>query len=233
MKTHLLVYFCLPLILLLSPRQGYAQREIIPVDWDGLKALVKKDPDHVKELIKTLSAPTIDKDFPYRDRIIAFYGQSLLTEDSEEYLVEEMEDLRAEGKWSEVLSKAEAILKINPLNIDALYEAAISINKLRGEGNTTRTHEEGQIYYNRMMRLFNVIAYTGYGNRKYPFYVTKVSDEYNFLRHYLNIWEYSGQSLVDNCDLIKLNESSEYYSSPEIYFEASRPLEIETAALFF
>lgn len=206
---------------------SFAQRPIIPVDWDEIKAAVRENPQKVSELVQSLAAVQLDTALTYEDRILAFYGQSLISQDREAPLVDDLFKYYKEREFNEVLAKAEEILQINPLNIDALNIAYVSIMAMRKSGDESHSLEEGQTYYNRSMRLYNTIAKTGYGSAEYPFYVTKVSDEYNFMRHYLDLWEYNTQYLTEDCcDVFELGESSKYYDEPKIFFEASRPLEI-------
>lgn len=77
------------------------------------------------------------------------------------------------------------------------------------------------------MRIFNTIAMTGDGSAKHPFYVTKVSDEYCFMRFFLDLWEYKMQAATSNCDVITLNKTSKYYDKSQIYFEITRVYELE------
>lgn len=60
------------------------------MDWDVVKDIVREDPDNVRELVSRLSAPTLDTTLTYNDRIIAFYGQSLLSDGREAALVDDM-----------------------------------------------------------------------------------------------------------------------------------------------
>ena len=86
------------------------------------------------------------------------------------------------------------------------------------------------------MRLYNTIASTGRGTAEEPFFVTSVPDEYSFINYYLDIWKIKGQSLVNvgknkvPCDIIHLNEKSEYWEKPDIYFETSRVFQLERQA---
>lgn len=107
----------------------------------------------------------------------------------------------------------------------------MAISEMNKKGDTSHTIAEGQIFYNIVMRIFNTIAYTGYGTKENPFYITKVSDEYAFMRYYLDLWEYGTQSLEGTCDVFELSETSKYYQEPKIYFDATLPLESIMKAL--
>lgn len=109
--------------------------------------------------------------------------------------------------------------------------AAYAIAGMLESGDESRTRDEGQLFYNRGIRALGAIAWTGNGSEEHPFCVTKVSDEYCFMRYYLELWRYDAQRLVGTCDVFDLTEGSEYYTAPQIWFDASRPLEI-TSALF-
>lgn len=218
--------------LLLSCLAGFAQREIYPVDWKSIKKTVAKDPDRVRDIVVRLSAPTLDSTLTYSDRILGFYGQSLLTNDSESGLVREAVKLYSNKDFAGALGKAEQVLEINPLNIRALDRAARSVFYLVEAGDTTHTKDEVSVYLNRSMRLLNTIALTGYGNKEHPFCVTSVADEYDFMQIYLDLYEYTEQALIGKCDVFTLKEKSEYYSEEKIWFDASRPLEILSNALF-
>lgn len=223
--------FLLSATVLFSCLAAFGQREIISVDWNVVKGIVAENPDEVRELVKRLSAPTLDATLTYNDRIIAFYGQSLLSNGKEGALVDDAAKLFSQGDYVNALAKAKEALDINPLNIRALDRAGRSINELIDAGDTSYTKDDGKQYFNRAMRLFNTIAMTGDGSKDYPFCVTSVSDEYDFMNNYLELYEFESQFLVGNCDVFILSETSKYYSNKELYFDATRPLEILTQAL--
>lgn len=222
MKTK---FFIIILLALLSGTLAYAQREILPVDWKKLKKVVKNEPELVKSLVERLTATKLDSTLTFNDRIIAFYGQALLSNNEEDTIVRDMTKLYNNGQFEESFEKAQEAIQINPLNIQALYTSAMAISEMNEKGDTTHTIAEGQIFYNIVMRIFNTIAYTGYGTKKHPFYITKVSDEYAFMRYYLELREYGTQSLEGMCDVFELTETSKYYQEPKIYFDATLPLE--------
>lgn len=223
--------FFLSILVLFSCFAAFGQREIISMDWDVVKDIVKEAPDDVKQLVSRLSAPTIDTTLTYSDRIIAFYGQSLISNGSEDALVDEVERLFSDNKYADALVKAREALAINPLNLVALDRAGTSIALMIKSGDTSYSKDEAMQYFNRAMRIYNTIAMTGLGNKEYPFCVTTVSDEYEFMRNYLDLYEYEGQALIGFCDVFTLKETSEYYSDKKIYFDATRPLEMLAKAL--
>ena len=81
MKTK---FFIITLLALLSGTIAYAQRVILPVDWKELKKVVSDEPELVKSLVERLTATKLDSTLTYNDRIIAFYGQALLSNNEED-----------------------------------------------------------------------------------------------------------------------------------------------------
>ena len=208
-------------------------REIMPVDWNEVQKTAQNDPQRIRDLVARLSADEIDTAMTWNERIFAYYGQSYFTPMTELFEGRELDKLFNEKKYEECLAGAKELLKKNPLSLKALSNAAFSISRMvKDSANCVNVSlEEGQMYYNRMQRIFNTIATTGEGTKEDPFYVTAVSDEYLFLYYYLDIWKVASQSLVGNCDLLELKEKSEYYDRPQIYFEITRVLEIESGML--
>ena len=203
------------------------------MDWSAIKEIVKEDPDEVKDLVVRLSAPQLDTTLTYEDRIIAFYGQSLLSNDREAALVVEVSKLFSKADYKNALVKAREALAINPLNIRALERAGMCIAELIESGDTSYSKDEAKQFFSRAMRLYNTIAMTGLGNEEYPFCVTSVDDEYEFMRNYLELYEYEEQALVGICDVFTLKETSKYYSEKKIYFDATRPLEMLSKSFGF
>ena len=221
----------LSLAVLFSCSTAFGQREIISMDWGVVKEIVKEDPDDVRELVSRLSAPTLDTTLTYNDRIIAFYGQSLISNGREDALVDDMSKLFSQEDYANALIKAREALAVNPLNLQALDRAGMCIALLIESGDTSYSKDEAKQFFNRAMRIYNTIAMTGRGDEEYPFCVTSVADEYEFMRNYLELYGYESHAVVGICDVFALKETSEYYSGKKIYFDATRPLEMVSKAL--
>ena len=216
-------------LLLISTNIFAQEREMLPVNWKQIKEEVNKNPQKVKDLVTRLSAPKLDTTLTYQDRILAFYGQSFLTNDEEESLKDQMYNLKKKGLLQSSLETAKKILAINPLNLEALNHAGQILYAMANDStsNSGITKEDAKAYFNRAMRIFNTIAITGDGSSQHPFYVTKVSDEYCFMRFYLDLWEYKMQAATSCCDVITLKGTSKYYNQPQIHFEITRVYELE------
>ena len=218
--------------VLLLPTALYAQkeREIIPVNWKEIKEVAVKEPQKIKELVSRLSADETDTTMTKNERILAYFGQSYLTPDTEMGKGRDLDELMNQGKFEECLAGAKELLKTNPVSLKALSNATFSIVSIlkNTENPDENRRKEGQVYFNRMYVIFSTIATTGDGSEKNPFSVNAVSDEYLFMRYYLNIWQIGKQVLEGKCDVFDLNQKSEYYTSPKIYFDITRVLEIES-----
>lgn len=222
-------FFILVYVFFISTNIVAQERELLPVDWKQIRNEVKENPQHVKDLVTRLSAENLDTTLTYQDRILAFYGQSFLSNDEEDALRIDMNKLEEKGALEECLAIAKKMLDINPLNLNALNTAGHVLYAMAKDSThySGVTLEDAKPFFRREMRIYNTIAMTGDGSEEHPFYVTKVSDEYCFMRFYLDLWEYKTQTATACCDVFDLGESSEYYSEPKIYFEITRVYELE------
>lgn len=231
MMRQLFVLFALTIFL---PVSTHAQKEndITPVDWEEVRKVAENDPQRIKDLVSRLSADETDSTITWKERILAYYGQSFLTPMTEVTEGIELDKLLNEGKYAECLAGAKELLTKNPVSLKALSNAIYSMFQMfRDSTNHDVSRDEARKYYYRMHLILNTIAKTGDGTEKLPFYVTAVSDEYVFMRHYLEINKRKGQYLIDNCDVFELEETSKYFTHPKLYFEITRVLEIEKEML--
>ena len=225
---HLLFVF---VIFLLMPAsiQAQGEREIIPVDWKEVQKVAEENPQQIKQLVSRLSANEIDTTMTWNERILAYYGQSYLTPKTELEDGIDLDKLLREKKYEECLSGARELLKKNPVSLKALSNAIYATMYLLRDSTKQDviSRDEARAFYHRMHRILNTIAKTGDGTEEKPFYVTAVSDEYLFMRHYLEIQNRSKQYMTEKYDVFELEETSKYYSRPKLYFEITRVLEIE------
>lgn len=220
-------------LFICGPLHAQDERVIIPVDWEEMQKVADNDPQRIKDLVSRLSANEIDTMMTWNERKLAYFGQSYITPMTELVEGRDLDKLFNEKKYEECLKGAKKLLKKNPVSLKALSNAAFSIaSMVKDSANYVNVSiDEGQAYYNRMMMILNTIATTGDGTKENPFYVTAVSDEYLFLHYYLDIWKIESQALVGHCDLLELKKKSDYYDRPQIYFEITRVLEIESGLL--
>lgn len=211
------------------------EREFFPVDWKAIEAFVADNPDSVRNLVKRMTAHEIDTTLTYEQRRLAFYGQSYISKGEESSAERTLFELFQKEKYKEVVESTKKSLEINPLSLESLNFTVMAMSRtIQGGDTLTYSPEEVQLYANRVMRILNTIATTGDGSKEHPFAVTKVSDEYNFMRYYLNLWEIKSQFVTiaeRPCDGFMLQEASEYYGSLEIYFDITRVFELEGVSL--
>ena len=217
------------MVFFMSVNAVAQERKLMPVDWKKISNEVKDNPQRVKDLVMRLSATNLDTTLTYQDRILAFYGQSFLSNDEEDWLKTDMYKQKEQGLLKECLATAKKMLDINPLNLNALNTMGHVLYVMAKDStqNSGVTLEDAKPYFKRAMRIYNTIAMTGDGSEDHPFYVTKVSDEYCFMHYYLNLWKFNSQTATSCCDVFDLGESSEYYDRPKIHFEITRVYELE------
>ena len=229
---HLLLIIAAFLFL---PVTTQAQYECIPVDWKAVKKVADTDPQRINDLVARMSASQIDTTMTWDERILAYYGQSFLTPFPGLTESKDLNDLMKEGKYEECLAGAKEQLKKNPVNLDALFKAGSAISMMV-EDSTKQynvTIDDAHEYFMRMYLILATIDHTGDGTEERPFSVTAVSDEYMFMRLYLDIWQIESQFLTNKqCDGFNLKETNENYSRKQIFFDISRVMEIERQLLF-
>lgn len=230
-----LKYLSIIAALLFLPVTTQAQRECIPVDWQKVKEVAESEPQRINDLVARMSASQIDTTMTWDERILAYYGQSFLTPFSGLSEGKDLNDLMKEGKYEECLAGAKEQLKKNPVNLDALFKAGSAISMMV-EDSTKQynvTPDDAHDYFMRMFMILATIDHTGDGTEERPFSVTAVSDEYMFMRLYLDIWKIESQFLTNKqCDGFNLKETNEKYSRKQIFFDVSRVMEIERQLLF-
>ncbi len=220
-------------LILFLPIYTHAQKEsdFIPVDWKEIKKVAENDPQKINDQVARMAASEIDTTMTWNERILAYYGQSYLTPMTELSEGITLDKLLKDGKYEECLSGAKELLKKNPVSLKALSNALYAMIYMLKDSTNHQgvSRDEARIYYNRMHRILNTIAVTGDGTEERPFYVTAVSDEYLFMRHYLEIERTKMQYITGHFDVFELAETNEYYTRPKLFFDISRVLEIEKA----
>lgn len=220
------------LIILISFPNCVEGRELFPIDWEQIEKTTLAYPDSVKSLVARMSAPTIDRTLSWDERRLAVYGQSVLNENNNyNGSANDATQLYNDKKYKEAIANAKEDLEFNPLDVSALITCGKSILKLIEQGDSSYQKSDADVFFNRAFRIYNTIATTGDGSKEHPFYVTCVPEEYSFMRYYLDLWDYTSQSLVGQCDVFTLGETSEYYSEKTIYFDTSRSLSLLVKSL--
>ncbi|MCR5078252.1 MAG: DUF4919 domain-containing protein [Prevotella sp.] len=209
-----------------------AEKMLMPVDWTAIKASVEQNPAHVKELVARLSADEPDTTLTQEERILAFYGQTYITNGRDMMDDIYMDEALQKGQSERAAAIAGRILAVNPLHLDAMLTKIKLYVQVAKEqpGKGWQYADSLKAFSRRSLLLYSTIAATGDGSKEHPFCVTSVGDEYCFLRYYLGIFKVKGQALADNCDVLYLGETSRWYHAKEIFFDITRVLELEKTA---
>ena len=223
-------------VLLLLPLAVSAQTDktFMSVNWDKIKAEVNVNPQHVQQLVDILINVDADTTLTAEDKILAVYGRTYLNNGRDMFMELDMSTARNEGKFDVAATLADKVLASNPLNTNAIVSKIYHFRKL----STTEPDKSWmlsdslKVYSVRLSRILDTIFMTGDGSKEHPFSVTTVGDEYNFLYFFLGLLEVNSQMLIDKCDRLVLGKTNDVYSSPEIYFDITRVLEIEREAVF-
>lgn len=217
------------LVALMICSASYAQ--MYPVNWKKMKKIVRNDPEMVQGLIDRLSAEIPDSTLTIKEKVIAFYGQSIISGFVGWNIPVDLNDAFKKEDYKLALEKAQALLEKNPFNTRALFIASASIAAIVDSGDESYTMDDALKYYVRMMVLLDTIAATGNGDKDHPYYVVSIDNEYDFMRYYLELKGTGSQSVRNYkghpFDVFELGSGSDYYARPEIWFEISRVTELE------
>ena len=226
--------FAFMLLLLSLAVSAQTDKTFMSVNWDKIKAEVKANPQHVQQLVDILINVDADTTLTAEDKILAVYGRTYLNNGRDMFMELDMSKARNEGKFDVAATLADKVLASNPLNTNAIVSKIYHFRKL----STTEPDKSWmlsdslKVYSVRLSRILDTIFMTGDGSKEHPFSVTTVGDEYNFLYFFLGLLEVNSQMLIDKCDRLVLGKTNDVYSSPEIYFDITRVLEIEREAVF-
>ena len=204
------------------------------VNWDKIKAEVNVNPQHVQQLVDILINVDADTTLTAEDKILAVYGRTYLNNGRDMFMELDMSTARNEGKFDVAATLADKVLASNPLNTNAIVSKIYHFRKLltTEPDKSWMLSDSLKVYSVRLSRILDTIFMTGDGSKEHPFSVTTVGDEYNFLYFFLGLLEVNSQMLIDKCDRLVLGKTNDVYSSPEIYFDITRVLEIERESVF-
>jgi len=223
------IFTLLAAVLITVSVKAQIPQSFVKVDYKDIKTKVMESPVHVRELVDRLAAEDKDFDLTPQEKVQAFYGQSYITNDGEEFFVFQMrEALRIKDKDA-ALQAASDILAINKLNLDAIITKAEILAGQPADSTGTSSSKKEVEYLNSLAeRICEVIFSTGDGTANHPFFLTKAHDEYNFLNKYLKINKVSGApQQMGNLDVLHLEEKSAMFEKDAIYFDITRVQELE------
>lgn len=222
----LLMFMLLLMSLAVSAETGDS---LITVDWNSIKAEVRANPQRVQNLVDEFINVDSDLTMTAKDRILAVYGRTYLNNGSDMSIEIDMMKVRHDGKFEEAATIADRVLAKNPLNTNALISKIYYFRKLSGSDPDKEwmTSDSLKVYSVRLSRILDTIFMTGDGSKEHPFSVTSVGDEYNFVNFFLGILKINGQMMIEKTDRLILGDTSEVYTSPDIYFDIKRVLELE------
>ena len=197
--------------------------------WKHVKQEVKKNPDKVSSCIDRLAR--MDTTLTLEESLLAFYGQSYLLNDKDEPMVNSMNILYNKASYEAAFDTAFEILSINPLNIRALILSALILHQVDSTFKYGNSQDDVHYFFQRAFSLLHVIAQTGDGSQERPYMVSKISEEYDFLHYYLNIWTIQSQSLNMKVPCDELQVETDKGGSRTVCFEVTRVLELEKEVL--
>jgi hypothetical protein len=227
MKTLKLMIVAL---MIAAGTQAQIPKQFAKVDLKDIKTKVMEAPAHVRDLVNRLYEG--DDKLTDEEMIQAFYGQSYITNDGEEYFVFQMREALRKNDKKSALQAANDVMAVNKLNLDAINTKTEIMEQMMDDttDSTATPPSQADIDDAKKLaqRICKVIASTGDGTANNPYVLTKAHDEYNFLSQYLKITKVNGASQqMGNLDILRLGEKSDRFDKDVIYFDISRVQELE------
>lgn len=227
MKTLRLMIVAL---MIAAGTQAQIPKQFVKVNLKDIKTKVMEAPAHVRDLVNRLYEG--DDKLTDEEMIQAFYGQSYITNDGEEYFVFQMREALRKNDKKAALQAANDVMAVNKLNLDAINTKTEIMEQMMDDttDSTATPPSQADIDDGKKLaqRICKVIASTGDGTANNPYVLTKAHDEYNFLSQYLKITKVNGASQqMGNLDILRLGEKSDRFDKDVIYFDISRVQELE------
>ena len=206
-----------------------AEYETYRITWSEISTLVENSPDSIKSLIDR--AALGDTTLRTKELLVAYMGKSFFGASP----FGESRDARSalnEDNIDSAMVLIEQAIKRNPLSLSNNYYyvvCALAQNPQISDYQAMQQDENLKLAVTRFNLLLSAIYYSGNGSQEYPYKVTCVDDEYTFMSQCLDLPRPTNQSLTkDGHDMFKLPaHSSTRYTGQEIYFDATRILELE------
>ena len=206
-----------------------AEYETYRITWSEISTLVENSPDSIKSLIDR--AALGDTTLRTKELLVAYMGKSFFGASP----FGESRDARSalnEDNIDSAMVLIEQAIKRNPLSLSNNYYyvvCALAQNPQISDYQAMQQDENLKLAVTRFNLLLSAIYYSGNGSKEYPYKVTCVDDEYTFMSQCLDLPRPTNQSLTkDGHDMFKLPaHSSTRYTGQEIYFDATRILELE------
>ena len=206
-----------------------AEYETYRITWSEISTLVENSPDSIKSLIDR--AALGDTTLRTKELLVAYMGKSFFGASP----FGESRDARSalnEDNIDSAMVLIEQAIKRNPMSLSNNYYyvvCALAQNPQISDYQAMQQDENLKLAVTRFNLLLSAIYYSGNGSKEYPYKVTCVDDEYTFMSQCLDLPRPTNQSLTkDGHDMFKLPaHSSTRYTGQEIYFDATRILELE------
>ena len=206
-----------------------AEYETYRITWSEISTLVENSPDSIKSLIDR--AALGDTTLRTKELLVSYMGKSFFGASP----FGESRDARSalnEDNIDSAMVLIEQAIKRNPLSLSNNYYyvvCALAQNPQISDYQAIQQDENLKLAITRFNLLLSAIYYSGNGSKEYPYKVTCVDDEYTFMSQCLDLPRPTNQSLTkDGHDMFKLPaHSSTRYTGQEIYFDATRILELE------
>ena len=222
--------YLIPFLLLFCTLIGTAQehKSFDTSDWKRIKNLCTSRPDSIRNLVKTLTSRAPKSPLTTEENLLAYIGQSYISQGKEEKILHEMFKALIKGNTDKAITYAQQALAINPISLPAIVFMGREARNMVGNGTNSPINVEAEAYYRRIATcVLDAISSTGDGTISHPFVITSEEDARFFMHYQLRLKGEKRAKRTGNRLDFDLSRANDCYNRSIISFDITRVIELQ------
>ena len=221
--------YLIPFLLIFCTLIGTAQehKSFDTSGWKRIKDLCASRPDSIRNLVKTLTSRAPKSPLTTEKSLLAYIGQSYISQGKEEKILQEMFKALIKGNSDKAIASARQVLAINPISLPAIVFMGREARNMVGNGNNSPINVDPEAYYLRIATcVLDAISSTGDGTISHPFVVTSEEDARFFMHYQLRLKGEKRAKRTGNRLDFALSRANDCYNRSIISFDITRVIEL-------
>ena len=222
--------YLIPFLLLFCTLIGTAQehKRFDTSDWKRIKHLCASRPDSIRNLVKTLTSRAPKSPLTTEESLLAYIGQSYISQGKEEKILQEMFKALIKGNTDKAIIYAQQALAINPISLPAIVFMGREARNMVENGTNSPINVDAEAYYRRIATcVLDAISSTGDGTISHPFVVTSEEDARFFMHYRLRLKGEKRAKKTGNRLDFDLSRANDCYNRSIISFDITRVIELQ------
>ena len=222
--------YLIPFLLLFCTLIGTAQehKSFDTSGWKRIKDLCASRPDSIRNLVKTLTSRAPKSPLTTEENLLAYIGQSYISQGKEEKILQEMFKALIKGNSDKAIASARQVLAINPISLPAIVLMGREACNMVGDSINTPINFDAEAYYRRIAKcILDAISSTGDGSISHPFVVTSEDDTRFFMHYQLRLKGVKRSEKTGHRLDFNLLCNSDRYNRATISFDITRVIELQ------